>query len=698
MNYLMSKIYSRFSLGDMQANYILTDENRMVLVLLPEGAECDLLSEKNSYAYRYGSLAHIHLSHHNEFFYSNCLKCSETVEALHFVSQKTEETDDFIKIISTEVADEGYGIEHTLLWHKGDRGMETYTEFFNNSNGDFHLEYLTSASLDNFSPFYETDGGKQIVLHRFKAGWSMEGLLQSQTVTELGLESAWTDSGENLKFGAIGSRPVREYHPICALEDTKSGVVWGMSLAHNSSWQMELTRTYKNLSLSCSIADVYHGAWSKKIRAGESFRSPSAYLTVAYGSVAESSNRLLSLRHRNIEASGKDLDMDIIFNEWATTWGNPTEDFLVNLAEKLRKGKTKYLVADAGWYVGGCTQGIGDWELDTNKFPDVKRYTDKIREKGMIPGIWFEFESAAMNSKYASEEYDDLKLKRNGHAIVALVINGRREKLWDFRQQGTIDYLDEKVIKFLKDNDFGYIKVDYNATSGPFVDGEDSPGENLRQHCEQVREFFKRMSDKIPGLIIENCASGGCRLEQSMMDVSQMSSGSDAHEGYEGPVIAANLQYVSPPRQTQWWCTLKPEYDDAHFSHIIAGGFMGRLCWSGAVDKLDDSRIDEMFRAENLYSEVAEIIKKGDSYVYRTDVCSFSDPTGTQAVLRFAEGDDRALLITHSFKAAKPLEIDIPDGYKIEKSLYSSCAEIKGNKLIITPNTDFEGNVYLLNK
>lgn len=694
----MSKVYSRFLLGDMQANYVLTDAERLVLVLLPAGDECDLLSEKNKDAYRYGSLSHLHLSHHNEFFYSNCLKCSESVEKLRFVSQETEETDEYIKICSTETAEEGYSIVHTLIWRKNERGMETYTEFFNNEDCELALEYLTSASLDNFSPYYEDDGGKQIILHRFKAGWSMEGLLQSQTVTELGLEKAWTDSGESLKFGAIGSRPVREYHPICAVEDTKSGVVWGMSLAHNCSWQMEFTRTYTNLSLSCSIADVYHGAWSKKIPAGASFRSPSAYLTVAHGSVAESSNRLLSLRHRNIEASGKDLDMDIIFNEWATTWGNPTEDFLVNLAEKLRKGKTKYLVADAGWYVGSSSRGIGDWELDTNKFPNLKRYTDKIREKGMIPGIWFEFEAAGKDSKYASEEYDDLKLKRNGHPIVALVINGRREKLWDFRKQGTIDYLDEKVIKFLKDNGFGYIKVDYNATSGPFVDGEDSPGENLRQHCEQVREFFKRMSREIPDLVIENCASGGCRLEQSMMDVSQMSSGSDAHEGYEGPVIAANLQYVSPPRQTQWWCTLKPEYDDAHFSHIIAGGFMGRLCWSGAVDKLSDDRIEEMFRAENLYSEVSEIIKKGDSYVYRTDACSFSDPTGTQAVLRFAAESDRALLITHSFKNAKQLEIDIPKGYKIEKSLYGSQAKISGDKLIITPNTDFEGNVYLLSK
>ncbi len=693
----MSEIYSKIPLGDMQACYIKNDGGQAILVLLPAGSDCNLLSEKNIDAYRYGSLAHIHLSHHNERFYSNCLKISQSVEALRLVSQETEETDEYIKIITREEADEGYGIIHNLIWYKGERGLETYTEFFNNSGRDLHLEYLTSASLDNLSPYLENDGGKQLVFHRFKAGWSMEGLLQSQTVTELGLEKAWIDSGENLKFGAIGSRPVREYHPICAIEDTKTGVVWGMTLAHNASWQIELTRSYHNLSLSCGIADIYHGAWSKKIANGESFTSPLATLTVAHGSIAESSNRLLSMRHRNLDKSGKDLDMDITFNEWATTWGNPTEEFLVNLADRLKKGKTKYLVADAGWYQKN--HGIGDWELDRAKFPNgLKAYTDEIRKRGMIPGIWFEFESIAEGNDHFDPKYDDLMLKRNGHAIEGRVISGRREKFWDFRNPKAIEYLDEKVIRFLRDNGFGYIKVDFNASAGPLVDGEDSPGENLRAQMEAVREFFVKMAKEVPGLIIENCASGGCRLEQSMMDVSQMSSGSDAHEGYEGVVIGANLQYVSPPRQTQWWCTLKPEYDDAHFSHIISGGFMGRLCWSGAVDKLSDERIAEMFRAEDLYAEVADIIKRGDSYVYRTDVCSFSDPTGTQAVIRYAENGERALVIAHSFKDKKSLEISIPKGYKIEKSLYGSWAEIKNNKLILNPNLDFEGNVYLLTK
>ena len=105
-----------------------------------------------------------------------------------------------------------------------------------------------------------------------------------------------------------------------------------------------------------------------------------------------------------------------------------------------------------------------------------------------------------------------------------------------------------------------------------------------------------------------------------------------------------------------------------------------------------------MFRAEDLYAEVSDIIKRGDSYVYRTDECSFSDPTGTQAVVRYAEDGKRALLVAHSFRDLKTLTIDIPEGFKIEKSLYKSWATLENGKLVLTPNTDFEGNVYLLTK
>ncbi len=213
-----------------------------------------------------------------------------------------------------------------------------------------------------------------------------------------------------------------------------------------------------------------------------------------------------------------------------------------------------------------------------------------------------------------------------------------------------------------------------------------------------VRDFFKRMKSEIPELIIENCASGGCRLEPSMMDITAMTSASDTHEGYECAVVAANLHYLTPPRQNQIWCTLKPEYTAERFSHIISQGFLGRLCWSGLIAELSDEQLNEMFEAENFYEQVSPIIKRGNSYIYRTDLCSFHTPTGTQAVLRYNEDESQLLAVVHSFEAAKQLEIDTKENYKLVKSLYNASVEVSGNKLVFNPQSDFCGNVYLFER
>lgn len=693
----MAELIKSYTLGDMTANYVLNDRSRAVLCILPEEAECELLSAKNIEVYNNGSLVHLQLSHHNAGFFSNSFKLSESLETLKFKNQEIIESDEKTVIVTTEESDGQYGIKHYLTWYKNEKGFEVKTKIYNNSENELVLEYLTSASLDAISPYLKDEGSKDLFLHKFKAGWSMEGLHQCDSLSSLGLESAWGMSGESLKLFALGSRAVREYHPYIALEDRKSGVIWGMYLAHNASWQAEITRVWKQVSISIGLADSITGHWSKKIKTGESFTSPTAYITVAKGSIAESSNRLLSMRHREIEKLGVDNNMDIAYNDFVTTWGKPTEKAMLNMADLLSRGKTKYLVMDAGWYTP--YRAIGDWEVDKNAFPNgMKYYCDEVKKRGMIPGIWMEFECTDSHAQTFGKEYDRLKLKKQGNVIVGHVINGRRESFFDFSNPEVIEYLDQKVIKFLRDSGFGYLKIDYNATTGAVIDGDESGGENLRQHMERVRDYIKKISREVPNIVIENCASGGCRLEPSMMDITSMSSASDTHEGYEAAVVAANLHYLTPPRQNQVWSTLKPEYSSERFSFIISQGFLGRLCWSGLIAELSEDQLNEMFKAEELYSEVAPIIKKGDSYIYRTDSCSFYSPTGTQAVVRYSEDYESALCVVHSFEDAKCLEIDLKSEYKIEKSLYNIEAKTENGKLILSPKADFCGNVYLLKK
>ena len=59
-------------------------------------------------------------------------------------------------------------------------------------------------------------------------------------------------------------------------------------------------------------------------------------------------------------------DLPVIFNEFCTTWGSPTEENIRRAADALKGRGLTYFVIDSGWYkkVGGdWGDGLGDWEL-----------------------------------------------------------------------------------------------------------------------------------------------------------------------------------------------------------------------------------------------------------------------------------------------------------------------------------------------
>lgn len=137
-------------------------------------------------------------------------------------------------------------------------------------------------------------------------------------------------------------------------------------------------------------------------------------------------------------------------------------------------------------------------------------------------------------------------LKRDGYVITV----GDRRFL-DMSDPYVRETLNDKVIHFLKKYKMGYIKIDYNDNIGIGCDGAESLGESLRQKVLATQQFIEEMQMQIPNLVIENCSSGGHRLEPSMMCLTSMSSFSDAHECVEIPIIAANLHRAMFPRQSQ---------------------------------------------------------------------------------------------------------------------------------------------------
>lgn len=628
------------------------------------------------------------------------LRNSATLDGLRYESQQEQSTAHATTIVTRLVSDRGFACEHHLTWPHGVPGLIMHTVFFNRSDRPLTLEMLASFSLGDITPFAVDDAPGRLFLHRFRSYWSAEGRHERQAIESLHLERSWIGiSVRAERFGQLGSMPVRGFFPFAALEDSHAGVLWGAQLDTPGSWQMECYRIDDTLSLSGGLPDREFGHWLKTIAPGEAFASPAALVTTVQGDIDDLGARLVELqesRLRPVPASEEDLP--VIFNEWCTTWGDPNHDQLVAMADRLKDSGVKYLVIDAGWYksdTAGWYMSQGEWRPNARLFPyGLGATAQAIRDRGLIPGIWFEFEVVGAQSPLFADTRHILM--RDGIPITA---SGRH--FWDMRDPWVEQYLTERVIKMLADSGFGYIKVDYNETTGFGVDGAESPGEGLRQHMEGVLRFFDKMRDAIPDLVIENCSSGGHRLAPAFMSRVSQASFSDAHETRDIPIIAAGLHRLVPPRQLQIWAVLHPTDPPRRFAYLLAGGFLGRLCLSGEILDLSDAQWDMVLEAIRFYRKAVPVIRQGASRLFRQIGASWQHPQGAQAVLRVSKDRRQVLVVFHSFDTPLPSELGVtlPAGHWCLTETFpasSPAPEIRSNTLRIAVTHPFDAQAFLL--
>jgi len=261
----------------------------------------------------------------------------------------------------------------------------------------------------------------------------------------------------------------------------------------------------------------------------------------------------------------------------------------------------------------------------------------------------------------------------------------------------------QKVIDLLEESGFGYLKVDYNETIGLGCEngGAESLGEGLRLQTLGAYRFFEKIRKRLPDLVIENCSSGGHRLEPSMLGLTAMSSFSDAHELVEIPIIAANLHRLMLPRQNQIWAVLHQADSDRRLIYSLAATFLGRMCLSGEIDRLSEDQMQIVRTAQQIYVQVAPIIKNGTSRRFGTTGESWRHPEGWQGVVRVHDNGRFALVVFHVFgNPSTGIQVPLPAGkdWRIRETFSetgATCAIVK-EALVFRPAADFSAAVLLL--
>lgn len=570
-----------------------------------------------------------------------------------------EQTEQNGEILTRLTDGKGNFYTHSLFYDEITGVFTLYTEYENRTGKPQILQMLSSFSVSGVHRLW--GNAEDIGLIRMTSAWSRECRLKRDSFSDLGLDGSWAGQyGVKCeRWGEVGSMPNRGYYPFAAIEGE---YCMGASIEAPYSWQAEAYAEGELYALSGGLGDFQFARIQKTVQNGEVFRTHRAFLCVKRGFNAVC-NALVKHADARLKVPAGEEELPVLFNEYCTTWGCPSMQNISDILAALRGLPVKTFVIDCGWYKPQGKEwalAVGDWEESKELFPNgISEAVAAINGAGMQAGIWFEFENACRDSKLYQRE--ELLLAENGKPVTT-----RNHRFLDLRLPAAKDYLNEKLFSFLKEKGFSYIKVDYNDAY--------ALGEAGREVAEESILFTEKLRDS--GLAVENCASGGSRIEPLRSSLVSMCSFSDAHECDEIPYVAANVSRVLPARQMQIWVVLRK--DISRTVYLLCAGFMGRICLSGDIVGLSGEHRKTLSDGLQFYEKIRDVVRGGEIVNIDNTVRYYRRAKGRQ-IYEKRLGIKR-LVIVHF---ASDGEVRIPVSGRLEEAFTDLCYTAEADELVI---------------
>lgn len=198
-----------------------------------------------------------------------------------------------------------------------------------------------------------------------------------------------------------------------------------------------------------------------------------------------------------------------------------TESYCIAMAQRYRQFKIvpEVLWIDAGWYTG-CGSwwlNVGNWTVNELNFPNgLKPVSDAVHQVGAKFILWFEPERIV-----AGTQFDRLKpdyLIRIPDTVKNPEI-GRffsNMSLFNLGNPEARDWLTQYISGLIRANGVDYYRQDFNFDPYPYWKYNDQPnraGISEIRHIEGLYAYWDSLIRNFPNLIIDNCASGGRRLD-----------------------------------------------------------------------------------------------------------------------------------------------------------------------------------------
>lgn len=318
------------------------------------------------------------------------------------------------------------------------------------------------------------------------------------------------------RYAATAGRSAQgAYAPFFNIKHGGKDEGYIVAVGWTGQWNATVTRTEDGVFFQSKIEDT---AFS--LLPGESFRTSSVTVLGYNGTFADGQNRFRRLIKDVYSPVGKgEVSAELPF--CAGLWGGMSTAGCLERIEKVENAKLPFNCywMDAGWYGAGeqvspdefegdWAQHTGNWEVNKFRHPDgLADVVSAIKETDKRFLLWVEPERVRKTTPIASE-HPEYFITPPDEKNPNLLLDLGDASAWQYcfdTLSGLIGRLNISVYR----QDFNFGPLEWWRKN----DTEGRRGITEIKHINGLYRLWDSLREKYPYLLIDNCASGGRRID-----------------------------------------------------------------------------------------------------------------------------------------------------------------------------------------
>jgi alpha-galactosidase len=329
--------------------------------------------------------------------------------------------------------------------------------------------------------------------------------------------------GQTVALAPVGGRPSNGTFPFFNLQQGSRGFF--TAIGWTGEWAATASRNEAGATHLQAGMELTH----LSLHPGESIRTPRILLLPWSGDRLEAHNqfRRLLLAHYLPKPGGQPVRFAFAaqtYNTWAggarPIWA--TEAGQLAAAKINRELGCDTLWLDAGWFEGDFPNAVGNWFPKPKEFPNGLGPIGRACEDlGLRFLVWFEPERVGDNTQIARE-----------HPGFVLPANKTADKggLFNLGDPLARRWLTDLLVRLITDSHIHTYRNDFNMDPLPYWRQNDPPdrqGMTEIRYVEGLYALWDELRAKFPNMYLDDCASGGRRIDLEMVMRSVVQTRSD---------------------------------------------------------------------------------------------------------------------------------------------------------------------------